>query len=130
MKRIIIAALASWLALTSSAAAEITTRVSEADRSGDGQIYVRMKTTYRAGERILGEMLRDGKNTRIFYADNKALMAEEDTTGDGVFDTMWLFEENLPVSAFRRDRDGNLTPFSSEELREGRRRLETWFERL
>ncbi len=47
--------------------------------------------------------LGDGKNTRIFYADNKALMAEEDTTGMGFFDTMWLFEEDLPVSAFRRD---------------------------
>src|SRR5690606_24702755 len=129
MKNILITLL-SLLAVATIATAEITTRVSETDRSGDGQIDVRMKITYRAGERILGEMLQDGKNTRIFYADNKALMAEEDTTGDGFFDTMWLFEENLPVSAFRRDREGNLTPLSSEELREERRRLETWFRRL
>lgn len=130
MRKIIVTAFLPLFALATIATSEITTRVSEADRSGDGEIDVRLKTTYRGGERILGEMLRDGKNTRIFYMDNKALMAEEDTTGDGFFDTMWLFEENLPVSAFRRDRDGNLTPFSSEELREERSRLETWFQRL
>lgn len=130
MRTIIVTAFLPLFALATIATSEITTRVSEADRSGDGEIDVRLKTTYRGGERILGEMLRDGKNTRIFYVDNKALMAEEDTTGDGFFDTMWLFEENLPVSAFRRDRDGNLTPFSSEELREERSRLETWFQRL
>lgn len=102
---------------------DITRKVSEADRDKDGQIDLRIETVYRGKSKVMQTISRRNQqgvmavSTRAYVAHGVLVMAESDDDGDGVLETVGIFDANRKLTEmFRRRPDGGVEPVSTQEL--------------
>jgi hypothetical protein len=84
----------------------------------DGKIDFISEKLFCDGEMVFASSCYPGKRTiRSYYHRGKMVVEEGDTTGDGFFDTLILFDaKEQPVEAFARHKDGSVAQFSKEEF--------------
>jgi len=104
-------------------------RVEETEgRTPDGGV-LRSRTTYRGDDKIMYELWQDERQTRIFYIDGRPIGGEADETGDGHIDKIEIWAPDRSVwEVFHRDRSGEVTPLSDEDLNEYRAKSEAGLE--
>ncbi len=100
---------------------ELTSRREEVSLRDDGRINFVFVKLFRDGEMIYASTLDKDKNraVRSYHHNGKVIAMEGDEDGDNFFETLILFnEQEQPVEAFERNRDGTVTQFSKEKLSE------------
>lgn len=91
----------------------------EVDVDGDGQLDYIFEKLFRDGRQSFASTsyVKDRRTIRGYYANATLLSQEGDEDGDGFFETILFFNTHgLPVEAFVRTKDGNVTQFSKEKL--------------
>lgn len=94
-------------------------RREEVSLRDDGRINFVFVKLFRNGQMIYASTFDKDKNyaIRSYYHKGKMLAMEGDEDGDNFFETLILFNDNEePVEAFQRDKDGTVTQFSKERL--------------
>lgn len=101
----------------------ITNKVAEIDRDKDGKIDFRIETVYRDKTKVMMIMSRRNQqgvivvNSRSYLADGKLVMVESDDDGDGVLESIGVFEPSTDsFEMFTRQSDGNVKPVSTQKL--------------
>lgn len=87
------------------------------------------RTTYRGEDKIMYELWHDERQTRIFYIDGRLIGGEADETGDAHMEKIEIWAPDRSVwDVFHRDRSGQVTPLSDEDLKEYRAKSEAGLE--
>jgi hypothetical protein len=97
----------------------LTSRREEVSMRDDGRINFVFEKYFRDGQMIYASSLEKDKNrtVRSYHYKEKLVVMEGDEDGDKFFETMILFnEDEEPVEAFERKKDGTVMPFSKEKL--------------
>src|SRR5689334_1289560 len=106
---------------TTNVVGDITTKISERSDE-DGKPNLRIETVYRGKTKVLQILSRRNKQgtlaivSRSYLVDGKLHMVESDEDGDGVFESIAVFD---PVSdsfeMFTRQPDGTVKPVSTQK---------------
>lgn len=99
----------------------LVARKEEISLKDNGQTnYVFLKL-YRDGEMTYSSTFYKSENRiiRSYYHQGKMVVEEGDEDGDGLYETIILFDtKEQPVEAFLRGKDNTVTQFSKEKLAE------------
>jgi hypothetical protein len=89
------------------------------------QKHLTIQKTYRGNQRIMVEMDNNGKKTRGFSVNGKIVAIEADEDGDGFWESLMVFDPDTgEFEVFAREKDGAVSPVSSERLEELRAKKE------
>lgn len=92
------------------------------ERKPTGESGLVLKRYFRGKEKIYDEYLVNPAKrlmVRGYFAGGEFVMAESDEDGDGFFETVTLFPDDLhKMEVFLRQTDGSIKPLDSEQLRE------------
>jgi hypothetical protein len=97
----------------------LTARREEVSLRDDGRINFVFVKLFRDGQVTYASTFDKDKNrtVRSYHHKGKILAMEGDEDGDNFFETLILFnEDEEPVEAFERNKDGTVTLFSKERL--------------
>ena len=83
--------------------------------------HLTTQRTYRGGRCILFEMTENGKRTRVFTINGKAVAAESDEDNDGFFESLMIIDpETGDFEWFTRATNNIVRPVASEKLQEAK----------
>ncbi len=98
----------------------------EVSLKDDGQIDCVFIKLYREGQMIFSssDMRREKQYIRGYYHNDKLLMQEGDTDGDGTFEKIILFDKDeQPVEGFLKTADGSVSQLDVRAYAEFNKRL-------